>query len=335
MITSPSIRIVAGQFHEIDDATLTYVKQLGVNGIQFNTPNLPGDSTWAYDDLAKLRERCDRAGLTIESIENVPIRFYDKIMLGLPGRDAQLASYAELVRNLGRAGIPILGHHFMPNFVWRTVLDAPGRAGAQVSGFDLDAAERGENLVPYPSNRTTRIPSEETMWANYEYFLRGVLPAAEEAGVRLALHPDDPPVPMLDGTARLFYRTENFKRAEALADSPAWGLNLCLGCCSEMPGGAINVYEMIDWFGPRGKILYVHFRDVQGTVPSFRECFLGEGNYDPAEALFRLKRSGFSGFLLDDHVPQVEGDTAWGHRARAHAIGYMQGLLKALEREQR
>ena len=89
--------------------------------------------------------------------------------------------------------------------------------------------------------------------------------------------------------------------------------------------------RMIERFGPRGKILYVHFRDVQGTVPSFQECFLGEGNYDPALVIRALRDAGFDGFLLDDHVPHMDDDTAWQHRGRAHAIGYMQGLLNMLE----
>ena len=95
-----------------------------------------------------------------------------------------------------------------------------------------------------------------------------------------------------------------------------------------MPGGARNVRETIEFFGPKGRIFYVHFRDVQGTVPNFQECFIGEGNFDPAEDLMLLKRNGFTGFLLDDHVPHMDGDTDWNHRGRAHAIGYMQGLMQ-------
>jgi mannonate dehydratase len=177
--------------------------------------------------------------------------------------------------------------------------------------------------------------SAEAMWANYERFMHAVLPVARDAGVKLALHPDDPPVPMLGGVARIFSTPDDFRRAERIAEATgageAWGLDLCLGCCSEMPGGRANVVEMIEHFGPRGKILYVHFRDVQGTVPAFQECFLGEGNWDPAEIMLLLRRSGFDGFLLDDHVPIMDGDTPWGHRARAHAIGYMQGLLNMLD----
>jgi mannonate dehydratase len=140
---------------------------------------------------------------------------------------------------------------------------------------------------------------------------------------------------MLGGVARLFHDPAGFKRAEEIAIASgageAWGLDLCLGCCSEMPGGRDSAVEMIEYFGPRDRILYVHFRDVQGTVPVFQECFIGEGNWNPAEILILLKRSGFTGFLLDDHVPHMDDDSAWNHRGRAHAVGYMQGLINMAE----
>jgi mannonate dehydratase len=154
---------------------------------------------------------------------------------------------------------------------------------------------------------------------------------AEEVGVKIALHPDDPPVPMLGGVPRIFGSVEGFEKGVEIADSSAFGLDLCLGCCSEMPGGRINVMRMIERFGPEGKILYIHFRDVQGTVPEFKECFIGEGNYDPAEVMLALRRVGFDGFLLDDHVPHMDDDSDWQHRGRAHAIGYMQGLMNMME----
>jgi len=139
-------------------------------------------------------------------------------------------------------------------------------------------------------------------------------------------------VPELGGIARIFCSSDDFKRAHALSDdSPAWALDLCLGCCSEMPGGAANVREMITHFGPQGRIAYVHFRDVQGNVPNFQECFIGEGNYNPSAIMLLLKRSGFTGFVLGDHVPQMVGDVPYGYRGRAHAIGYMQALLDAID----
>ncbi len=98
-----------------------------------------------------------------------------------------------------------------------------------------------------------------------------------------------------------------------------------------MTGGKQNVTEMIEFFAPKGRIAYIHFRDVQGTVPNFTECFIGDGNYDPAEVVALLAENGFDGFLLDDHVPRMDGDSDWSHRGRAHAIGYMQGLIRMLE----
>lgn len=325
------IRIAVGQFSELTDENLTFAKQLGISSIQMNTPSIPGERCWEYKDLLALKAKCESYGLVLESIENVPIRFYDKIMLGLPGRDEQIENYQNIIKYMGMAGIPILGHHFMPNFVWRTSLSAPGRGGALVSAFDGEEAANGVNQVSYASNREVRVEDESVMWEHYHYFLKAVLPVAEQYEVKLALHPDDPPVPKLDGTSRLFYKVDHFKKAMEIAASDAWGLNLCLGCCSEMWNGAVNVLEMIRYFGPRNKIFYVHFRDVQGTVPKFQECFLGEGNYNPSEVMLELKASGFNGFLLDDHVPQMVNDSAWGHRARAHAIGYMQGLLNMVD----
>jgi mannonate dehydratase len=177
--------------------------------------------------------------------------------------------------------------------------------------------------------------TEDDLWKSYEDFLRAVLPIAEENGVMLAVHPSDPPVPMLGGIARMLRSPAHYRRAMDLADSPAWGVLLCLGSVSEMPGGASDVFEMIDLFGPIQKIGLVHFRDVQGTVPKFRECFLGEGNYDPVAVMKRLLEVGYRGLIIEDHYPALAGDPpAWersfhGYRGRAHAMGYLQGLLRA------
>ncbi len=347
-MAATGMRVAVGQFNELTDEKLRFAAQLGVGGVQMNTPLLPGDQRWEEGDLRRLVDRCAAHGLRLEAIENVPIHFYDQAMLGLPGRDEQIEHYRATIRNVGRAGIPILGYHFMPNSVWRTSRTTPGRGGARVTSFDMALVggpnERQRGFVAKLDERRDAIwvmdeaegeqggvVSEAEMWANYEYFIKGVIPAAEEAGVKLALHPDDPPVEMLGGVARLFRNVEGFKRAAAISPSEAWGLDLCLGCCSEMSGGSDNVTAMIDHFGPLGKILYVHFRDVQGTVPAFQECFLGEGNYDPVTILLALRRVGFSGFLLDDHVPALDDDTAWCHRGRAHAIGYLQGMLNMSE----
>ncbi len=343
-----AIRIGVGQFNQLTDEKLRFAAQIGVTSLQMNTPRLPGEVAWEEADLRALVDRARAYGLTLEAIENVPVQFYDKAMLGLPGRDEQIENYARTIRAVGRAGVPVLGYHFMPNSVWRTEKLAPGRGGAGCTAFDqaiVDAAPDKEALrqfLPTGLGHQSRMPlgapgevlyTEEQMWDNYAYFIKAVLPVAEETGVTLALHPDDPPVPMLGGVARLFYRPEGFYRAfELSGGSKAWGLDLCLGCCSEMVGGAKNVHELISFFGPKGRITYIHFRDVQGTVPNFRECFIGEGNFDPAEVMTLLHDVGFDGFLLDDHVPHMDDDTDWNHRGRAHAIGYLQGLLRMTQR---
>ena len=339
-----NIRIAVGQFNELTDEKLRFAAQIGASGVQMNNPILPGETHWEEQHVRALVEKTEAAGLRFEAIENVPTHFYDKVMLGLEGRDEQLENYISTIRAVARAGVPVLGYHFMPNSVWRTAKLTPTRGGAGATQFDqaaVDAVADSEELrkfMPTSLGRQSSMPvfgkdgpvvTEDQMWANYAYFIKAVLPVAEEEGIRLALHPDDPPVPMLGGVARLFYRPSGFRRAYELSGgSDAWALDLCLGCCSEMVGGKANVTEMIEFFAPRGRIAYIHFRDVQGTVPNFTECFIGDGNFDPAEVMLLLARHGFEGFLLDDHVPHMDGDSSWNHRGRAHAIGYMQGLIR-------
>ena len=317
-----AMRLALGQFNELTDEKLLYAKQLGVHDIQLNTPKLPGETQWEFMDLLRLRTRCEDAGLRLIALENVPIQFYDQAMLGLPGRDEQIDHMATTIRNLGRAGIPILGYHWMPNSVWRTSTTTPARGGARVTSFDMALVEN----APLTHGR---VYTAEEMWANYAYYIRALLPVAEEAGVTLALHPDDPPVEMLGGVARIFRNFAGFKRAMDIGDSPMHGLDFCHGCWSEMGPGVI---EAIRYFGQRGKILYVHFRDVQGTVPKFQECFIDEGNSDMFEVLKTLKEIGFTGFLLTDHVPHIVDDTPWGHRSNAYALGYIKALLDVVNK---
>jgi mannonate dehydratase len=315
------MRLAAGQFSEVTDERLAFINQLGLKDVLLNTPALPGETHWEFMDLLHLRTRIEDAGLRLASIENVPIHFYMKAMLGLPGRDEQIEHMATTIRNMGRAGIPILGYHWMPNSVWRTSRTTPGRGGAKVTSFDMALAEN----APLSFDR---VYTEEEMWANYAYCIRALLPVAEGAGVKLALHPDDPPVESLGGVARIFRNFEGFRRAMEIGDSPMHGLDFCHGCWSEMGPG---VLDAIRFFGKQGKILYVHFRDVQGTVPKFQECFIDEGNSNMFEVIKTLKQVGFTGFLIADHVPHMVDDTPWGHRARAYAIGYMRALLEVVE----
>ena len=318
------MRIGLGQFNELSDERLTYIKQLGADDFLMNTPKLPGEVRWEYADLLAWRQRADAAELRLMALENVPLKFYDKVMLGLSGRDEQIENMQATIRNMGRAGIPILGYHWMPNSVWRTQPPAELRGGAKGTRFNL--AEHDPAELTHG-----RVYGADEMWDNYVYYLDAILPVAEESGVTLALHPDDPPVETLGGIARIFHSFEGFKRAIDRFDSPNHGLDFCMGCWSEM-GGHDYVIDAVKHFGGRGRIVYVHFRDVQGQVPCFNECFINEGNVDTLAVMQALKDTGFTGFMITDHVPAMVDDTPWGHRGRAYAIGYMTALLQVINR---
>jgi mannonate dehydratase len=325
------MEIMIGQLRELDSETAAFARQLGVRAVQLNTPSIDEErGYWTYEAVVGLKQHCEALGLELVALENTPPSFMRSIKLGTEDRDHQLELYCQTIASVGRAGVPFLGFNFMPSGVWRTDVAAEGRGGARVTAFDLSLVGAG-NAARGPQGRSEDgevAISEEELWANFAAFLEATLPAAEAAGVRLALHPDDPPVRSIGPTARVFYSVENLARAYEMAKgSRAFGFDLCLGTVSSMEGGPLAVYEAIERFAPLGAICYVHFRQVQGTVPAFRECFLGEGNYSPRAVVDQLRRYGFDGYLLDDHVPGVAGDTPWGHRARAHAIGFMQGLL--------
>jgi mannonate dehydratase len=344
------MRIAVGQAARATDEYLAFARQIGAQGVQFNTPDLPGERRWERADLVALRERVESYGLRLEAIENVPNSFYSAAMLGLPGRDAEIDGVIATVENMGRAGIGVLGFHWMPASVWRTAVAPDGRGGAVVSAFDLAAADRTDQV--YVARRDRRVEDakdswtrgalfdigaerdDAQMWAAFEYFVAAVAPAAERAGVCLAVHPDDPPVPELGGVARIFRDVAALKRAVDFWPGPGFGIELCLGTVSEM-GGQQAVLDAIGYLAPRGKIAYVHLRDVRGTVPSFTECFLGEGNYHPPTVLRALRQGGFDGFILDDHTPALVGDSPYGHRGRAFALGYIQGLIEMMELDDR
>jgi len=314
------IRIALGQFREPTADMLTYIAQLGAKDIQMNTASFPGEQQWEYADLLAARKKVEQYGLRLMSLENVPIPFYDKVMLGLPGRDEQIAHMQTIIRNMGRAGIPILGIHWMPSSVWSTEPRATRRGGASARRF---------NQADHPADQLThgRVYSAEEMWENFTYYMERILPVGEEVGVTFAVHPDDPPVESLGGIARIFHSFEGFKRMTDTFDSPNLGLNFCIGCWSEM-GGMENVLRGIRYFGPRGKLIYIHFRDVEGEASCFTECFINEGNLaDKLKVMQALKENGFNSFIIDDHVPNMIDDTRWGHRGRAYAIGYLSALI--------
>ena len=332
---SQQMRVAIGQYHTATDEYLTYAQQLGVSGVQFNiqgpTRDLPGsDGYWTLANLRRLKQRVNDFGLQLEAIENVPRNFYLKAMLGLAGQEAQVSNYQHSVQNMGAAGIPLLGLNWMPGGVWRTPTTR-GRGGVTVTAFDLEAALAGQ----ITSGDREDEYSESQLLESYLRFMEQVLPVAEASGVKIALHPDDPPLPALGRQERLFYKAENFRKVLAALPSPAHGLDFCMGCFSEMLYADCyageGVLDAVRHFGAQGRIFYVHFRDVQGSVPSFQECFPNEGNVDPVAVLRALHEVGFDGFLIDDHVPAMLDDSDWHHRGRAWCTGYLKGLMQAVQ----
>jgi len=332
------------------DERLKFCRQIGVKDIFLDHRDPHGDvfadkgsqdeETITFDEgvvpstseLVQARRRTADAGLRLMGIQSLSYNVYGKIMLGKEGKERQLETIKELVRNVGQADIPILGYQWNPRGVvpMRTSQTVRLRGDARGRGFDIDDLDE-----PYRKATGVEREYDETeLWNNYKQFLEEVLPIAEEAGVKMALHPADPPtVKQLGGVPRLFRSFEAFQCAMDLVPSDNHGVKLCLGCFSEMPD--TNVTDTIEYFGGNDKIIFVHFRDVVGTWPSFTETFVDDeqSNFDPLEAIRTLQNVGFDGVMIPDHVPEIAGDTEWGHRSRAHAVAYLNGLLDCSRRD--
>lgn len=245
-----------------------------------------------------------------------------RIKLGLDGRDQDLELYKQMLVNMGRLGIHTLCYNFMPLGWFRTRKDIRERGGALVTGFSsADADLLGET----PWGRI----SAEQMWDNYTYFLRAVLPTAEQAGVRLALHPDDPPVSPLRGIARIFTKAQDVRRALALSSSPSHCLTFCQGTYKTM---GEDLPQLIKEFAPR--MAFVHLRDIEGSAHDFHETFHDNGPTDMAALLRCYRDHGFDGILRSDHVPTMAGEDntqpSYGMQGNLFGIGYIKGLADGL-----
>jgi len=311
-----------GQFQVASEEYLLFAQQFGATDILFNTPLIPGDGgKWQLQDLVKLRLRVEQFGMKLSALENVPTSFYDHIMLNGPRRDEQIENMIATIRNMARAGIPIFGYNWMPSHVWRTP-PALIRGGALATAYDHALGSK------YPLTHG-REYSEEEMWQNLEHWIKIITPVAEEEGIRLGIHPCDPPVDKLGGIPQLLRSFESYKRLVEIYPSASNGIEFCQGTFSEMKD---DIYEMIDYFASRKKILYVHFRNVSSKVPNFYEEFVNTGYVDMHKAMKIYHKHNFDGFFIDDHVPHTHGDTPWGHRGRAFANGYIQAMIEAVQK---
>ena len=283
------------------------------------------EQPWSYGPLALYKRQVEDAGLRLTAIEDNPPM--DRLRLGLPGREEELEAVLELLRAMGRLGIEVWCYNWMAVVPWsRTSPALAGRGGAVVTGFDLAVWRDG---VPAPGAPV----AEERLWETLAWFLERVVPVAEEVGVRLALHPDDPPLSPLRGIGRIVRSLEAYERVFALHPSPVNGMTLCQGNVALMTD---DLPAAIHRFGEQRRIHFVHFRDVRGTAERFVETFVDEGPTDMAACIRAYRDAGVDAPLRTDHSPALAGDevTVPGYPllGRLHAIGYVQGLLAATGR---
>ena len=313
-----------GQFNTASSEYLRFAAQYGVKDILLNNPILQEEKpgVWSKKELVKLKLSIESYNLQLSAIENVPTHFYDHIMLNGPKKNMQIENMIQNIENMADVGIPIFGYNWMPSHVWRT---NPRyiRGGAIATAFDYESAKN------YPLTHD-REYSEDEMWESLEEWIKIITPIAEKKNIRLGIHPCDPPVEKLGGIPQLLRSFDSYKRLIEIVDSPSNGIEFCQGTFSEMEDAKDGgIYEMIDYFSSREKILYVHFRNVSGTVPKFNEEFINSGYVDMHKAMNIYLKNGFDSFFIDDHVPQTNHDTEWGHAGRAFANGYIQALIES------
>ncbi len=308
---------------KITDDDLFFMQQIGLRWARVEF----GEADVTFDDIQATQQRYARYGIQIYSGVHFAYRTLD-VQLGRPGRDKYIEMYQNFLRNLGRLGIPVSDYDFHPANTYTTsMVQRRGYTARQFSVSDF--REKVEK------QKFEREYSAQDIWNYYTYFVKAVLPVAEEANVKLALHPDDPPLAKMNGVAKLFVNYDGYRRAEQIAgNSRHWGLTFCVGTWSE--GGdqmGKSVVEMIRDFGGRGKICDVHFRNVSSPLPSFVETFPDDGYVDMYQVMKALREVRFNGAVVPDHVPELAGDRGIRRAGTAYCIACMRGLLRRANAE--
>lgn len=305
------------------DRSWDFALQAGVkHAIVKCAPDLTGlKPPWDKDALHTIQQRFTQAGFTVIGLEGDQFDM-QRIKLGLDGRDADLALYRQMLANMGELGIRLLCYNFMATIGWfRTHPHERARGGAVTSRFQRAAVD------PVAVPASSRV-TEEKLWENYTYFIQKVLPAAEQAGVMMGLHPDDPPVSPLRGVGRIFTSPEAVARAMALHDSPSHRITFCQATFRAMGADAAAVARRFS-----DRITFVHFRDIAGNAEDFTETFHDNGPTDMPAMLQLYHELGFRGPIRVDHVPSLAGEEGLPHGyaylGRLFAVGYMKGILDA------
>jgi mannonate dehydratase len=313
------------------DEQLLFLRQIGAEYVSVGAPR----DLRTAEGFRQIKTRYADAGITVWNIGNSDVHNMPEVTLNLPGRDAKIEEYKRYLRNLGEAGIRYTTYAHMGNGIWSS-----GRAairGADAREFDLASPERkgtwGGLTWREPLSHG-RVFTEAEIWENYTYFIRRVAPVAEQAGVRIGIHPDDPPVPVLGGVPRcIFSSFDGYRRALEIADSPNVGICLCCGTWLE--GGRQRTgkdpEEMIRHFSAR-KVWKIHFRNVSAPLPHFVETFMDNGYYDMSKIMRALRDVGFEGIVILDHSPRMVGGN---YTQTAYGFAYMKGLLNGVNAEAR
>jgi mannonate dehydratase len=304
-----------------------------VAGIDTRLAGLTAVKPWDSKAIAGVKEAWKKQGLNYNVVEGPP-SLGEKTKLGLEGRDEEIENFITFMKNLKKAGVDVICYNWMPVIGWaRTNMSSPGRGGALMTAFDYNEI-KNKPLTKYGE------VSQETMWKNLEYFLKAVVPEAEKIEMKLAMHPDDPQVPHIQGISRIMTTVENFDRMLKIMPSKFNGVTMCQGNFSLM--GA-DIPSLVRRWG-KDKIHFVHFRNVQdlsGVLPStkFTECFHDEGQIDMYEAMKAYYDIGFRGPIRPDHVPTMAGEenTRPGYMTLGNlfAIGYIRGLAESVAKNAR
>jgi mannonate dehydratase len=328
---TPGIKLCAQSSASPSAEQLLFLKQIGAEYVSVASP--PDLRT--AEGFLRIKKRYADAGITVWNIGNADVHNMPEVTLNLPGRDQKIDQYTQYLRNLGKAGIRYTTYAHMGNGIWSS-----GRAevrGASAREFDLSSPKRkgvwaGKSWQEPLSHGRAFTPEE--IWDNYTYFIKQVAPVAEEAGVRIGIHPDDPPVPVLAGVPRcIFSSFDGYKRALEIADSPNVGICLCCGTWLE--GGrrltGKDPEEMIRYFGA-AKVWKIHFRNVSAPLPHFVETFMDNGYYDMYKIMKSLHDVDFEGIAILDHSPSMVGGN---YAQTAYGFSYMRALLNRANAEAR
>jgi mannonate dehydratase len=317
---------LAEMFWPGQDQQVKLARQIGItHAIVCVRPSLAAVRREQYVEiLAGIKSYFESAGLTVAGVESHPVNA-EKIKLGLPGRDEEIENYCAAIRALASLDIRLVCYNFMAGLGWyRTRTDIPERGGALTSEFDWSVAE-AQGFTEWGE------VSEETIWANIRHFLEAVIPVAESVGVRMALHPDDPPISPLRGISRILTSAANIRKVLELVPSQVSGVTFCQASFKAM-GEDIEALAR-EWCCQR-KVFFVHFRDIDGNREHFRETFHDNGPTDMPRMLRIYHDCGFAGPIRPDHAPTVAGETndspGYGMVGKVLAIGYMKGIMDSL-----